>query len=111
MLLCGQMTVFTMYRDRIFRFDQGIDQFDFFLAGMSGNMDILEDNLCTLHGKFVDNLGYCLLISRDRVGTENDRIIWLDRDLSCGYWLPYGTRAAMDSPWLPVVIRTTLSSG
>ena len=81
MLLRCQMTIFSMDRDRISRFDKGIDQFDLFLAGMSGNVDILEDNLRTLHGELVDNLGYCLLISRDRVGTENDRIIWLDRDL------------------------------
>ena len=80
-LLRCQMTIFSMDRDRIFRFDQGIDQLDLLLAGMSGYVGILEDNLRTLHGELVDNLGYCLLISRNRVGTENDRIIRLDRDL------------------------------
>ena len=44
-----------MNRDCIFRFYQRIDQLDFFLAGMSGNMDILENNLRTLHGKLIDN--------------------------------------------------------
>ena len=44
-------------------------------------MDILEDNLRTFHGKFIDNLGYSLLISRNRVGAENNRIVWFDRDL------------------------------
>ena len=42
MFLCSQMTVLTMDRDRIFRFYKGVDQLDLFLAGMSGNMDILE---------------------------------------------------------------------
>ena len=45
---------------------------------MSGNMDILENNLRTLHGKLIDNLGYRFLISRNRIGTENNRIIRFD---------------------------------
>ena len=69
------MSVFTMNRDCIFRFYQRIDQLDFFLAGMSGNMDILEDNLCSLHGKLIDNLGHRFLISRNRIGTENNSIV------------------------------------
>ena len=76
--LCGQMSVFTMNRDCIFRFYQRIDQLDFFLAGMSRNMDILENNLRTLHGKLIDNLGYRFLISRNRIGTENNSIIRFD---------------------------------
>ena len=60
---------------------QGIDQLDFFLAGMSGNMDILEDNLGTFHGKLIDNLGYSLLISWNRVRAENNGIVWLDCNL------------------------------
>ena len=80
--LCGQMSVFTMNRDCIFRFYQRIDQLDFFLAGMSGNMDILENNLRTLHGKLIDNLGYRFLISRNRIRTEDNRIVWLYRHFS-----------------------------
>ena len=45
------MTVLTMDRNGIFRFYQGVDQLDFLLAGMSGNMDILENNL----GSFIDS--------------------------------------------------------
>ena len=78
--LCGQMSVFTMNRDCIFRFYQRIDQLDFFLAGMSGYVCILENNLGTFHGKFVDNLGYGFLITRDRVGAEDDRIVRFDHD-------------------------------
>lgn len=46
--LCFQMLVFTMDRNCILRMDQGIDQFDLFLAGMSGYMGILENNICAL---------------------------------------------------------------
>ena len=41
-------------------------------------MDILENNLRTLHGKLIDNLGYRFLISRNRIGTENNSIIRFD---------------------------------
>ena len=43
MFLCSQMSVFTMNRNRIFWSYQRIDQFDFFLAGMSGYVNILEN--------------------------------------------------------------------
>ena len=67
MFLCSQMSVFTMNRNRIFWSYQRIDQFDFFLAGMSGYVNILENNLCTLHGQLIDNLGNGFLISRNRI--------------------------------------------
>ncbi len=110
MFLCSQMTVFTMDRNCIFRFYKGVDQLNLLLAGMSGYMDILENNLCTLHGQFVDNLGNCLFISGNRIGAENDGIVRLDRDLLVDI-AAIRESAAMDSPWLPVVIRTTFSSG
>ena len=81
MLLCSQMTVLTMDRNGIFRFYEGVDQLDLLLAGMSGNMDILENNLGSLHRQFVDDLGNCLFISGDRIGAEDDGIVRLDRDL------------------------------
>ena len=74
---------------------QRIDQFDLFLAGMSGYMGILENHLRTLHGQFIDHLGHCLLIARNRVGAENNRIIGLDGDLLVDASLPYGT----EPPW------------
>ena len=81
MFLCSQMTVLAMDRDRIFRFHKGIDQLDFFLACMSGHMDILENNLGALHGQLIDNLGNCFFISGDRIGTEDDGIVRFDGDL------------------------------
>ena len=70
-----------MDRNGIFRFYEGVDQLDLLLAGMSGNMDILENNLGSLHRQFVDDLGNCLFISGDRIGAEDDGIVRLDRDL------------------------------
>ena len=69
-----------MHRNGILRFYQGVDQFDLFLTGMTGYMYVLENNVCTLHGKLIDNTGNCLFISRDRVGTEHDRIVRFDRN-------------------------------
>ena len=48
------MAVLAVYRNGVFRFYQGVDQFDFLLAGMSGYMCILENNLGTFHGKLID---------------------------------------------------------
>ena len=45
MFLSGKMTVFSMYRNRVFRTDQRIDQLDLLLTGMSGYVNILENNL------------------------------------------------------------------
>ena len=42
------VAVLAMDRDRILRLYQGIDQFQFFLAGMSRYMGILEDDICSL---------------------------------------------------------------
>ena len=67
--LCDQMTVFSMHRNRIFRSHQRVDQLNLLLTRMTGYMYILENNLCTFHGQFIDNIGNCLLISRDWVGT------------------------------------------
>ena len=41
------VAVLAMDRDRVFGLYQGIDQFQFFLAGMSGYMGILEDDVCS----------------------------------------------------------------
>ena len=73
------MAVLTVHRNRILRLHQGIDQLDLLLAGMSGNMDILEDYVGTLHRQLVDNARYSFFISRNRIGTKNDRIVRLDR--------------------------------
>ena len=69
-----QMLIFTMNRNCILRLCQSIDQLDLFLAGMTGNMCILENNLCTLAVKFIDNIRNRLLIARNRVGTEYNGI-------------------------------------
>ena len=78
------MLVLSVYRDRILRMYQRIDQFDLFFAGMSGNMHILEDHVGSLFAEFIDDIGYRLFISRDRMGTENDGIVWLDGYLAVG---------------------------
>ena len=76
------MTVLAVNRDCVFRFHKGIDQLQILLAGMSGNMCILEDNLCAFCRQLIDHAGNRLLISRDRVGTEDNRIVRLNRHLS-----------------------------
>ena len=75
------MTIFTMYRNCIFRLHKGVDQLNLLLAGMSGYMCILENNLCTFHGKLVDNLGYSLLITWNRMRAENNCIIRFNGNL------------------------------
>ena len=67
-----------MNRNRIFRFYQRVNQFDLFLTGMTGNMNILENNLCTFHGQFINDTGHCFFITRNRVGTENNGITWFN---------------------------------
>ena len=42
-------------------------------------MRILEYHVRTLCRKLIDHTGYCLLISRNRIRTENDRVIRLNR--------------------------------
>ena len=65
--LCFQMTVFAMYRNRVFRPDQRINQFNFLLTGMTGYMRVLENDVCSLHGELIDHSGYRFLISRNRL--------------------------------------------
>ena len=54
---CLRFTVFelAMYRNCIFRMKQGVDQFDLFLAGMSGYVSILENNICALAVQIVND--------------------------------------------------------
>ena len=75
-----QMAVLTMNRDRILRLCQCVDQLDLLLTGMAGYMCILLNDLCTLCCQLVDNLGYILLIARNRTGAEDNGISRLDRD-------------------------------
>ena len=77
--ICFEVTVFSVNRDRIFRFYQRIDQFQFFLTCMTGYMCILEDDIRSLSCQFIDYLGYRLFISRDRIRAEDDRITRHDR--------------------------------
>ena len=44
-------------------------------------MGILENNICALLAKLIDYLGYCLLISRNRIRGEDNRISLTDRNL------------------------------
>ena len=73
-----KMAVLTVYRKCKLRMQQGVDQLDLLLAGMAGYMGIFGDHLNTAHSQFVDDLGYLLLIARDRGGAHNDDIVRLD---------------------------------
>ena len=55
MFLRCQMTELSMDRNRIFRVYQRINQLDFFLAGMSGYVRVLENNFRAFSGKVVDD--------------------------------------------------------
>ena len=62
--------------------NQRINQLDLFLTCMSGNMDILENNLCTLHLQLVDNSRYGFFVTGNRIRGENNRIVGSDGNLS-----------------------------
>ena len=76
------MTVFSMNRNRKFRAYQRIDQFQFFLACMSGYVCILEDNFCALHGQFIDHLRYTLFVTGNRIRTKDNRVSRFDRNFA-----------------------------
>ena len=77
---------------------------------MSGYMRILEYHLGSFHGQLVDHLGHCLLISRNGMRTKMIVSFGL---IVIFLWMLAAIResAAIDSPWLPVVISTICSSG
>ena len=75
-----QMPVFPVNRDGVFGFYQRVDQLDLFLAGMSGHMGILENDVGALAAQLVDDLRDCLFISRNGIGAENNGIVRLDGD-------------------------------
>ena len=102
------MAEFAVDRNCIFGMHQRIDQLDLFLAGMTGYMHILEDHLCSLHGQLIDNLGNCFFISRNRIGTQDHGISRFHLYIFRCIFAAIRDRAAMDSPWLPVVISTSL---
>ena len=65
--LCHKMLVLSMNRDCVLWIDKRINKLYILLAGMTGNMDILEYNVCTLHHELIDDTCNRLLISRYRV--------------------------------------------
>ncbi len=73
-----QMPVLAVNRERVFRLHQRVDHLDLLLAGVSGHMRVLEDDLRALHTQLVDDLGHRLLVARDRVGGEHDYIPRID---------------------------------
>src|SRR5699024_2139732 len=72
------MSVLSMDWYGILGFYKRIDKLNLFLTGMSGNMGILEDYICTFSAQLIDNFRYCFLISRNRIRTKNNGIIWFD---------------------------------
>ena len=75
-----EVLVFAVNRDRILRLHQRIDQLEILLAGVTGDMHILEDDVRALHQQFVDDVRHGLFVAGDRVGREDDRVIPVDRD-------------------------------
>ena len=99
-----------MDRNYKFRLYQVVDQFNFLSAGMSGNMSILENNFCAFGIQLVDTFRYRLLISRNWRRRKDNGIRRSYGNFLC---VPFAIllRAAMLSPWLPVVMITVFSSG
>ena len=106
-----KMTVLAVNRNGVFRFYKGIDQLQFLLTGMSRYMGVLEDHFCAFRGQLVDDSGNGLS-HFPGMGLELKMIV------SLGWIVTFRCtsaaileRAAMDSPWLPVVISTIFSGG
>ena len=78
------MLIFSMHRYRILGVYQRVDQLYIFPAGMTGHMNILENNICTLTHQLVDNAGNRFFVSRNRIGTENNGIVGLDTHFPVG---------------------------
>jgi hypothetical protein len=47
MLMAVQVLAFPVYRDEIARFDQRVNDFQLFLTGMAGNMDVFQRSYTT----------------------------------------------------------------
>ena len=64
-----KMAVFSVNRHSVPGLQKGIDQFDFLLAGVAGNMGILEKHFRSPHGQLIDDPGNRFFISRYGIGT------------------------------------------
>lgn len=90
-----------------------MQELQFLLAGVPGNVNIRDigvDHLRTLFKELIDDIGYGFFISRDRCRGQDDRIAFFEL-----YSLMLAGSDArqgdIGSPWLPVVMMTSLSSG
>ena len=72
-----QVTVFTVDRHEKLRANQPVHHFDFFLAGMTGNVNAPLPSIDDLRAKLikvVDGVPHAALISRNRRSGNDDRI-------------------------------------
>ena len=76
-----KVLVLPVHGNRVLGLHQGVDELDFLLAGVARHMDILEDDLGPLVVELVDDPGHGLLVARNRVRGEDDRVVGLDADL------------------------------
>ena len=73
-----QMFVFAVHRNKELRFCQCMNQLQFFLAGMTRNVNIFINHFCTGTHQFIDYTGNMLFIARNRVCRDDDEIIRCD---------------------------------
>ena len=112
--LCNQMLVFSMHRNRVQRIYQRINQLDIFLARMSADMYIFENHICALAHQFIDHTGNRFLISRNRMGTEYNGIIWLNGNFTvhagchagqCGHGLSLASRCNDNRLFIRIIFQ------
>ena len=81
MSLSLKMSPLSVHRDRVLRPDQRIDELDVLLAGVSGNMRILENHFRSDLGQLIDDIRDGFLVARNRMGGEDDPIAGHNLDL------------------------------
>ena len=82
-----QVALLTVYRDKKFRLAKCMNDLQFFLAGVTGNMQTLAlfiDYLSALAVQFVNDTGHCFLIAGDSRGGNDDPVAGLDIHLLVG---------------------------
>ena len=77
-----EMAVFAVHGNGIAGLDQVVDQLDVLLAGMTGGVYVLGDDIRALHQELIDDRRDRLLVARDRAGGEDDRVAGADGDLA-----------------------------
>ena len=82
--MLDQMAVFTVDRDKIFRFDQIMYQLQLFTAGMAGDMYLtgfFVKNFSPAAVKVVDQVADRFFVAGDKLGGEDDGVTFFQCDL------------------------------